>query len=125
MAGLHLVELTRIGSQNLGYVQDFPRSYRASPARPTPLDLTPSEPLPAELFRPDFDLILTRFGPEKADFGSESDQNQVKIGSETGLGEGFGGGRVQRGRSSWEGSVAPPESLEVMWRFACKIKSYI
>ena len=28
--------------------------------------------------------------------------------------KGFGGGRVERGRSGWEGSVAPPESLEFM-----------
>ena len=26
---------------------------------------------------------------------------------------GFGGGRVQRGRSGWEGSVAPPQSLDI------------
>ena len=30
-----------------------------------------------------------------------------KLGPNEGPGEGFGGGRVQRGRSSWEGSVAP------------------
>ena len=28
-------------------------------------------------------------------------------------GGGFGGGRVQRGRSGWEGSVAPPASLDL------------
>ena len=76
---------------------------------PTPLDPTPSEPLPPDLIRtrfwPDFDLIRT----EKADFGSESGQNQVKSRTESGpqvRGEGFGGGRVKRGRSGWEGSVA-------------------
>ena len=46
-------------------------------------------------FRPDFDPILTRF--------------QARIRSKSGLirvrNEGFGGGRVQRGRSAWEGSV--------------------
>ena len=38
-------------------------------------------------------------------------QNQVKIGSESGLGGRFGGGRVQRGKSGWEGSVAPRKVL--------------
>ena len=45
-----------------------------------------------------------------------SGPNQVKIRSDSGpnqvWGEGFRGGRVQRGRSGWEGSVAPPESLD-------------
>ena len=45
------------------YGQDFPRSYRALPAGPTPLDPTPSEALPPDLlrtrFRPDFDPIRT------------------------------------------------------------------
>ena len=42
------------------------------------------------LKRPEFDLILTRFGPEIRLFESESGQNWVQ-------GEGFRGGRVQRG----------------------------
>ena len=45
-----------------------------------------SRPPPNPSPRPDSDLILTRFGPEKADFGSEPGQTQVKIGSESGLG---------------------------------------
>ena len=43
-------------------------------------------------------LISTRFGPEKADFGSEPGRNQVKIGSKSGPGErcleGVGAGGV-------------------------------
>ena len=77
-------------------------------------------PPPRTEFGPDFDLILTRFGPEKAALGpnrvkirSKLGQNQVKIGSSSVPGEGFGGGRGQRGRSGWEGSVAPPESLDL------------
>ena len=42
------------------------------------------------------------------DFRSESGQNQVQIGSESGLGR---GGRAQRGRSGDEGSVAPRKVL--------------
>ena len=41
--------------------------------------------------------------------GPNPGQNQVKIRSESR----FGGGRVQRFRSGWEGSVAPPESLDL------------
>ena len=39
---------------------------------------------------PDFDLILTRFGPEKADFGFESGQNRVRIRSRGRGSEGVG-----------------------------------
>ena len=57
------------------------------------------------------DQSLIGFRPEKARFRSESGQNQVKIASEPGP-----GGGVRRGsgpdRFGWEGSVAPPESLE-------------
>ena len=46
-----------------------------------------------------------------------SGPNRVKIRSESGLNqvwrEGFGGGRVQRGRSGWEGSVAPRKVLSL------------
>ena len=60
------------------YGGTFARSYsvsnRAFPAGPNPLDPTPS---PRTGLGTDFDLILTRFGPEKADFGSESGQDQV------------------------------------------------
>ena len=66
----------------------------------------------------EFPLIRTRFGPEIRHFGSESGPNRVKSRSKSGpdqvRGEGFGGGRVQRGRSGWEGSVAPPESLDLI-----------
>ena len=64
--------------------------------------------LPPDLIElgPDFAQILTRFGPEVHLFGSESGQNQVKIGSGSGL-----EGGVQR-RSGSEGSLAPPESLD-------------
>ena len=87
-------------------VKTFRRSYRAFPAGPTPLDPTPPNPSFRTRFRPDFDLILTRFGPEIRLFGSKSGLNWVRN-------EGFGGGRVQRGRSGWEGSAAPRESLEL------------
>ena len=56
-------------------------------------------------FWPDFDPIPTRNLPFQVRIRSKSGPNQVR-------GERFGGGRVQRGRSGWEGSVAPPESLE-------------
>ena len=62
------------------------------------------EPPPQTWFRPDFDQILTRFGPEIRLFRwSESGQNQVKIRSESGL---------SVGRSGFEGSVAPLDSLD-------------
>ena len=50
----------------------------------------------ADLIRTRFDLILTRFEPEKADFGSESGQNP---GQNQVRGRGLGGGRVQTGKS--------------------------
>ena len=55
-----------------------------------PSQTYPPGPLRPPPPRPDSDLILTRLGPKIRLFGSESDQNQVKIGSEPGLG---GGGR--------------------------------
>ena len=85
-------------SQKLKF-KTFQRSYRPLPAGPTSLDTTPSEALPP-------DLISIRFGPEKADFGSDLGHNQVQ-------GEGFGGGRVQSRRSGWEGSVAPQKVLKL------------
>ena len=76
------------------------------PSQPDLLLWTRPPPKPSP--GPDPDPILTRFGPEKADFVSESGQksgpNQVR-------GEGFGGGQGQRGRSGWEGSVAPRKVL--------------
>ena len=60
-----------------------------------------------------FDVVSSRFGPDIRLFRSALGQNQVKIGSESGPGRGFGGGRVQRGRSGWEGSVAPRKVLTV------------
>ena len=59
----------------------------------------------------DFDLISTRFGPEKVDFGSESGQNQVKIGFESALGGRVRRGRALRGRSGWNGPLAPRKVL--------------
>ena len=53
--------------------------------------------------------------PKSAFFRSESGQNQVKIGSESGPNQVRGGGSDgvgSRGRSGWEGSVAPLESLD-------------
>ena len=44
---------------------------------PSPLDPTPSEPLPRTWFGPDFNLILTRFGPEIRLCRSKSGPNQV------------------------------------------------
>ena len=98
------------------YSQDFPRSYRAFPAGPTPLDPTPSEPLPPDLVRtrfwPDFGPIRTWNPPFRVRIGSKSGPNWVQIRSG---GKEFGGGRVQRGRSGWEGSVAPPETLDPLF----------
>ena len=70
-------------------VQDFPEELQSLPSRTY---LSGPDPLRTPPPGPDFDLILTRFGPEKADFGSESGQNQVKIRSESGP-----GGGVRRG----------------------------
>ena len=91
-----------------GYIWGSPQpldSNRASPAGPTPLDPTPSEPLL-------LDLIWTRFSPDFARKGgfqvrieSKPSENRVPD-----PGEGFRGGRA-RGRSGWEGSVAPRKVL--------------
>ena len=69
-------------------VKIFRRSYRAFPAGPAPLNPTPCEPFPPA--GPDFDLILTRFGPEIRLFRSESGQSQVKIRSGGGVRRGLG-----------------------------------
>ena len=93
-------------------VRTFRRSYRALPAGPTCLDLTPlPNPSPRTWFGtrfwPDFDPIRTRKGGFRVRIGSKSGQNRVRIGSG---GRGSGGGQVQTGRSGWQGSVAPLES---------------
>ena len=55
------------------------------------------------------DLIGTfRRGDKKGDFRFESGRNHVQIRT----GEGFGKGQGQRGRSGWDGLVAPPENLD-------------
>ena len=65
------------------------RSYRAVPARPTPLGWTPSEPLPP-------DLIWTRFGPDwDPILIRNSGAKRVKIRSKSGPEEG-----VRRGSPS-------------------------
>ena len=92
----------------IAYPRNFPRSYRAISAGPTPLAPTPSEHLPPDLiqtwFWPDSDLKSAFSGPNQIEIRSEirskSGPNQV-------WGEVFGGGWGQRGRSSWNGSVAP------------------
>ena len=56
-------------------------------------------------FWPDSDLKTVFSGPNPVKIRSKSGPNQVR-------GEGFRAGRVQRGRSGWEGSEAPRESLE-------------
>ena len=48
----------------------------------------------------------------KGDFRSKSGRNQVKIGSESGLGGGVQLGRCRRGRSGWEGPCSSSESLK-------------
>ena len=74
------------------------------------------DPLRTPLPEPDSDPILTRSRPDLDLKRRISSPNRVEIGSKSGpnqvRGVGFGGGRVQRGRSGWEGSVAPPESLD-------------
>ena len=70
------------------WCQDFLEELQSLPSRTYPSEPDPSEPPPPP--GPNSDPILTRFGPEKADFRSESCQNQVKIGSDSGL---EGGGR--------------------------------
>ena len=89
-------------------VKTFRRSYRAFAPGPTPLDPTPSEPILPDLFR-------TRwFWPDSDSKSAFSGPNPVKIGSKWFnhvRAEGLGGGRVQRGRSSWKGSVAPRKVL--------------
>ena len=54
-------------------------------------------------------------------FGADSDlkspfsgQNPAKTRSKSDLGEGFGWGSARSCRSSWNGPVAPPESLDVL-----------
>ena len=72
-------------------VKAFRRSYRGFPVRTYP---SGPDPLRTPPPRPDSDPILTRFGPQKADFGSESGQNQVKIRSGGRGLEGFGSREV-------------------------------
>ena len=50
--GVGVREGTHFGRKSI--FKTFRRSYRAFPAGPTPLDLIPSEPLPADLFRTRF-----------------------------------------------------------------------
>ena len=66
--------------------RNFPRSYRASSAGPTPLAPTPSEHLIQTWFRPDLGLKRRISG-----------RNQVKIRSESGLGGGCSEGVGARG----------------------------
>ena len=69
---------------------------------PSQPDLPPPNPSPRTWFGPDFDPSRTRNGGCGVRTGSKF--NQVR-------GEGLGGGRVQRGRSGWLGSVAPRKVL--------------
>ena len=86
----------------LPYNRDFPEELHGASQPDLPhWTPNPSEPLC-------LDLILTRFrpdlsvnsGPNQAESRSKSRPDQVPA-------EGFGGGRCQRGRSSWNGPVAP------------------
>ena len=54
--------------------------------------------------------------PGREDIGSESNPNQVALGSEPGLWFGVRSGSGQRGRSGWSGPVAPREVLILMKR---------
>ena len=92
----------------LSGVKTFRRSYRGIAARPTPPGRTPSEPLPPDViwirFWPDFDLIWGISGPNRVQIRSKSGSNHVR-------GEGRGGGLARRGRSGWNGPVAPRKVL--------------
>ena len=75
--------------------------------RPTSAGHTPSNASPQTWLGSDSELIRIRRSGFQVRIGSESGQNQVKIRSTLGLGEVFAGGRGQRGRYGWNGSVAP------------------
>ena len=72
---------------------------------------------PEELQNPDSDPKFSFSGPNWVKIRSKSGLNQV-------LGEGFRGGRVQRGRSGWEGSVAPRKVL-TLWDVIGSVHSHI
>ena len=61
------------------------------------------------MFFSSLDLISTRFGYLNPPFHWP---NQVEIRSKFRSGGGVRRSRGQRGRSGWEGPVAPPESLD-------------
>ena len=84
------------------YSQDFPEELQSLPSRTYP---SAPDPLRTPPPGPDSDPILTWFWPDsdpkfRVKIRSKSGPNQVR-------GKGSGGGRVQRGRSGWRGSVAP------------------